>query len=37
MFKKFFSCFNRKKRDYDEIKRKRLRLLPFYHKHLRKL
>ena len=34
MFKKLFACFY-KKRDYDEIRRKRIKLLPFYHKHLR--
>lgn len=38
MFKKLFSCFfNKKKLDENEIRKKRIRLLPLYHKHLRKL
>ncbi len=36
MFKKLFSCFNKKK-DYNEIRRKRIRLLPFYHKYLKNI
>ena len=37
MLKKLFSCFYKKKYEKEEVMKKRLKLLPFYHKHLRKL